>query len=367
MERAKQRLRWVPRGTFWMGSPNSEEGRWEDEGPRHEETIPSGFWVFDTPCTQALWEAAIGENPSHFKGPDRPVENVSWDQCQEFLKRLNDRCKGLELKLPTETQWEYACRAGTDTPRYREDLDVIAWYGDNSNDETHPVGQKVPNDWGLFDTLGNVDEWCQDSWTDDYNQKGKVRASRGASTHRVVRGGSWLSVARVVRAAGRDRSGPSFRNSSLGFRCAEFRAPGPVGKEKEAERARERGGVGAEHPGDRDQASGAGWINLDAPGKNAVSFADLRRCASVPTSSRSCSARSRCQIGLPQSAGTSLDCGRSSRSREKPRSRARNARPVKRRRSAAGNARPRPPAPPLDPAGSVPDGFASQRVMARNG
>ncbi len=136
VERAKQRLRWIPPGKFWMGSPEEEEGRYPDEGPRHEETIASGFWMFDTPCTQALWEAVMGENRSRFKGPDRPVDRVSWDQCQAFLEQLNERCEGLDLKLPSEAQWEYACRAGTDTPRYRENdapiLDAIAWYGGNS-------------------------------------------------------------------------------------------------------------------------------------------------------------------------------------------------------------------------------------------
>ena len=132
--------------------------------------------MFDSPCTQALWEAVMGENPSRFKGPDRPVESVSWDQCQEFLQRLNTRCTGLELKLLSEAQWEYACRAGTKTPRYREDLNEIAWYGGNSQGETHPVGQKDPNDWGLYDTLGNVLEWCEDVWTEDYNKKKEARA-----------------------------------------------------------------------------------------------------------------------------------------------------------------------------------------------
>ena len=133
-----------------MGSPEDEKGRYRDEGPRQEETITSGFWMFDTPCTQTLWEAVMGENPSEFKGSERPVESVSWDRCQEFLRRLNDRCGRLELKLPTEAQWEYACRAGTDTPRYREDLNEIAWYRDNSKSESHPVGRKVPNDLGLI-------------------------------------------------------------------------------------------------------------------------------------------------------------------------------------------------------------------------
>ncbi|MFI5457390.1 MAG: formylglycine-generating enzyme family protein [Isosphaerales bacterium] len=270
VEKVKQRLRWIPSGKFWMGSPEEEEGRFPDEGLRHEETIASGFWMFDTPCRQALWEAVMGENPSRFKGPDRPVESVSWDQCQEFLERLNERCDGLELKLPSEAQWEYACRAGTDTSRYREDLNEIAWYLDNSKQETHPVGEKAPNEWGLYDTLGNVFEWCQDVWTDDYNTK----KTAAASAHRVIRGGSWRDVARYVRAAYRFRREPSLRGSGLGFRCAEFRAPGPVGRERHAQRARERGaGCGA--PGDRDQASAAGWINLDAPGLDGVSFAAL--------------------------------------------------------------------------------------------
>jgi formylglycine-generating enzyme required for sulfatase activity len=273
VEGAKQRLRWIPPGSFWMGSPEDEEGRYPDEGPRHEETIASGFWMFDMPCTQILWEAVMAEDPSHFKGPDRPVENVSWDQCQEFVRRLNARCEGLELRLPAEAQWEYACRAGTDTPRYRQDLNEIAWYGDNSNEESHPVGQKVPNDWGLYDTLGNVFEWCEDVWTDDYN----ANREGAASAHRVIRGGSWDYDARLVRAAFRLNSEPSDRYDYLGFRCAEFRAPGPVGRigKQEAERARERGAGRAEHPADRDQASVAGWINLDAPGMDSVPFAAL--------------------------------------------------------------------------------------------
>ena len=288
--------------------------------------------MFDTPCTQALWEAVMGENPSHFKGRDRPVESVSWDQCQEFLKRLNERCEGLELKLPTETQWEYACRAGTDTPRYREDLDEIAWYGDNSQDETHPVGQKVPNDWGLYDTLGNVDEWCRrrlDRRLQSRRGKFVRLAERRPTACSGAARGSACAQVRARRAATARALGPEHLP---GLPLCRVQGSGTGRSEgKEAERARERGGGGAEHPGDRDQASGAGWINLDAPGKDAVSFADRRRCASARTSSRSCFARSRCQIGLPPSAGTSMGSGRSSRSREKPRSRARNAGPGRRR------------------------------------
>ena len=272
-----QRLRWIPPGRFRMGSPEDEEGRYPDEGPRHEETIASGFWMFDTPCTQALWEAVMGENPSDFKGPDRPVESVSWDQCQEFLKRLNARCTGLELKLPSEAQWEYACRAGTETPRYREDLNEIAWYSENSQGETHPVGQKVPNDWGLYDTLGNVWEWCEDVWTEDYNKKKEARAL-AASAHRVIRGGSWLDDAQV-----RARGVPLPRRALVpgrrpGLPLCRVQDSGTGRSEREtgsgASGGARRSGCGAPRRPRHRRAERAGSI-VDAPGMDAVSFATL--------------------------------------------------------------------------------------------
>jgi len=246
-----QKLRWIPPGKFLMGSPDHEEGRWDNEGPQHEVAIESGFWMFETPCTQALWEAVMG-NPSHFRGPTRPVEWVSWDDAQTFLTRIPVMIPSLWLGLPTEEQWEYACRAGSAAARYG-DPDQIAWYSENSGGETHPVALKQPNGWGLHDMLGNVWEWCADA----YREYGTGKS--GASARRVFRGGSWVSGARYVRAAVRNFFEPSVRNDSLGFRCAEFRTPRPVGrKEKQgAERAGERGGVGAEHPGDRDTASAA--------------------------------------------------------------------------------------------------------------
>jgi formylglycine-generating enzyme required for sulfatase activity len=226
-----QRLRWIPPGVFWMGSPADEEGRFPGEGPRHLVSIDFGFWMFDTPCTHALWEAVMGENPSHFKvadrpkeGADRPVESVSWEQCQEFLTTLSSRLDSLELSLPSEAQWEYACRAGTETARYSENLDAIAWYGGNSGDETHSVASNEANSWGLYDVLGNVWEWCADVWVNDYTEKARAAGVESASAHRVIRGGSWANGARVVRAAYRNDFEPSYRSNRVGFRCAEFRS-----------------------------------------------------------------------------------------------------------------------------------------------
>ena len=241
-----------------MGSPEDEAGRFSNEGPRHLVSIDSGFWMFDTPCTQALWEAVMGENPSHFKvadrpkeGADRPVESVSWEQCQEFLTALNSRLDGIQLSLPSEAQWEYACRAGTETARYSENLDAIAWYDENSGNETHSVAGKEANSWGLYDMLGNVWEWCADVWVNDYTEKARASAAESASAHRVIRGGSWSSDARDVRAAYRDHIEPSGRDNDLGFRCAEFREGLVSGGEGRAESASERL---AEPRGDREPA-----------------------------------------------------------------------------------------------------------------
>jgi formylglycine-generating enzyme required for sulfatase activity len=214
-----------------MGSPEDEEGRYLWEGPRRLVTIDSGFWMFDTPCTQALWESVMGENPSHFKGPadrpkegaKRPVETVSLEQCQEFLTALNSRLDGLELSLPSEAQWEYACRAGTEAARYSDNLDAIAWYSENSGKETHSVAGKEANFWGLYDMLGNVWERCAAAPMNDNAAKARTSAGESAFAHRGMRGGSSSDDARKVRAACRDVDEPSFRNDVVGFRCAEFR------------------------------------------------------------------------------------------------------------------------------------------------
>ncbi|SDF11115.1 formylglycine-generating enzyme family protein [Rhodospira trueperi] len=218
-----QCLRWIPPGRFTMGSPEDEPGRDEFEGPQHEVTLARGFWLFDTPCTQALWQAVMGDNPSEFKSPDRPVEQVSWDDAQTFLLRINERVPGLDLILPSEAQWEYACRAGAVPPA---DLDAVAWYNQNSGQTTHPVGRKQPNAWGLYDMLGNVWEWCADHWHGNYDgapEDGStwLEHSVDAGEYHVIRGGSWNYPARYVRPAYRDRDHPGGRNFIvLGFRCA---------------------------------------------------------------------------------------------------------------------------------------------------
>ena len=256
-----QRLRWIPPGRFMMGSPDNEPGRWGDEGPQHPVTNSNGYWLFDTPCTQALWEAVMPSNPSNFKSPLRPVEQVSWDDAKTFLQRINEKYQELELVLPSEAQWEYACRAGTETALYTGGieilgernapaLDAIAWYGGNSGEGyelpegydssdwkemqyrnpksgTREVGQKQPNPWGLYDMLGNVWEWVEDPWHSNYElapMDGSVWQSDEAGAGRVVRGGSWFSSARGCRSAFRYDRRPDGGSSRTGFRCARVQA-----------------------------------------------------------------------------------------------------------------------------------------------
>jgi formylglycine-generating enzyme required for sulfatase activity len=221
VEGVRQRLRWIPPGRFWMGASPDDREAFDQESPRHEVHLTRGYWLFDTPCTQALWQAMMGMNPSRFKGGERPVERVSWEDCQGFIERLNAQLPGLALRLPTEAQWEYACRAGTETSRHTEELDAMAWYAENSGSETHAVGQLQPNAWGLYDMLGNVDEWCQDGHR-EYTETFQVDpvGPTDAVALRVVRGGSWLNPAQRVRAAYRNWLPPGFANVLLGFRCA---------------------------------------------------------------------------------------------------------------------------------------------------
>ena len=224
-----QRLRYIPPGRFLMGSPEGELGRWQDEGPQHEVELSEGYWLADTQCTQALWEAVMGQNPSRFVDPKNTVEQVSWNDCQEFLRGLNERVPGLSARLPSEAEWEYACRGGTSGATWVGELDgegtatvldPIAWFDGNSEGRTHPVGRKAANPFGLYDMLGNVWEWCQDVYG-PYSAAAQVDPTGPTEgTGRVSRGGSWLGLARFVRAARRFGDSPGDRSGSLGFRLA---------------------------------------------------------------------------------------------------------------------------------------------------
>jgi formylglycine-generating enzyme required for sulfatase activity len=178
------------------------------------------LWLADTPCTQALWVAVMGENLSRFKGPRRPVERVSWEDVQRFIRQLEAQVDG--LRLPTEAEWEYACRAGTSSARYAAQLEEIAWFDVNSEGGTHEVGLKRPNAWGLQDMLGNVWEWCADGWRS--YESAKVIDPCDNGPYRVFRGGAWSDSARLVRAAFRSAVPPGSRDGSLGFRLARGQA-----------------------------------------------------------------------------------------------------------------------------------------------
>jgi formylglycine-generating enzyme required for sulfatase activity len=204
-------------GTFMLGSPDSEPGRDSNEGPQHQVTISKAFELQTTEVTQSQWQAVMGSNPSYFKGPDFPVEQVSWDDAQVFIAKLNALGDGYRYRLPTEAEWEYAARAGTTGP-YAGDLDAMAWYHANSGNTTHPVATKAPNAWGLYDMHGNVWEWTQD-WYGDYSASAvtdPVGPSSGSG--RVRRGGGWGNHSRYCRSADRNLDSPDFRYGSLGLR-----------------------------------------------------------------------------------------------------------------------------------------------------
>ncbi len=215
--------------TFTMGSSEVPNGSWQvDERPEHRVTISKGYYLGKYEVTQAQWEAVMGTNPSKWKGPELPVEQVSWDDCQGFLKKLSEKAK-IQLKgrmaaLPTEAQWEYACRAGTKTRWSFGEKDAgigeYAWHGDNGGGQTHPVGQTKPNAWGLYDLHGNVWEWCQD-WAVPYGKDNAVDPAGPASgDKRGLRGGCWGNNALECRSAIRISYPPASRNHFNGFRAA---------------------------------------------------------------------------------------------------------------------------------------------------
>jgi hypothetical protein len=214
--------RLIPAGSFLMGSPEDEEERFDDE-TQHPVEITQPFLLKTTPVTQGEWLALMGHNPARFQGDDRrPVENVSWEDSARFCEVLGAQTGGASYRLPTEAQREYACRAGTTGARYG-DLDAIAWYGENADRKTHPVGRKAPNAWGLYDMLGNVEEWCLD-WYGQYGQypSAPQRDPQGSSSgdNRVFRGGAWDDGAQYCRAASRNGNAPTNRFSYIGLRPA---------------------------------------------------------------------------------------------------------------------------------------------------
>lgn len=245
-------LRLVPPGEFLMGSPKDESEASKDERPQYKVTIGSPMYIGTFPVTQEQWLAILGKNPSRIQTgsilkerrvkksfwsdketveqeevrlktdtKEHPVESVSWNDCQEFLNRLHDQVDlefGRVLRLPTEAEWEYACRAGTTVSRYGE-VDAVVWHSGNSGGITHRVGQKHANAWGFHDMLGNVYEWCEDNWNADYkNARTDGSAWQGSNSSRVIRGGSFIVDPRYCRSACRGALMPDERAGNLGFR-----------------------------------------------------------------------------------------------------------------------------------------------------
>ena len=231
----RQVLRWVEPGIFSMGSPGDELERDEDE-IQHEVRLTRGFWMGETVCTQALWEAVTGKTPSHFKGVGRPVDSVSWEDCREFMERINRAMPGLELDFPTEAQWEYACRSRvevvsgiytpfnvgstltTDQANYDGDHPYADGEKGVDRGKTVPVKEFSPNDRGLYGMHGNVLEWCRD-WYGAYPKDTMVDpVGPDDGADRVLRGGSWFDFAGYCRSASRRWNEPGDRLDLIGFR-----------------------------------------------------------------------------------------------------------------------------------------------------
>lgn len=237
----------VPAGQFWMGT--SDEARasimaeksWtrfnECERPAHRVTIARPFLISKYEVTQKQWKKVLEKNPSAFKGDDLPVDSVSWNDIQRFLKKLQETT-GRKYRLPTEAEWEYACRAGGTNrfalgegkaPVTSANLGEYAWFRSNSDNRTHPVGQKKPNAWGLCDMFGNVWEWCEDWYAEDFysQSEGSNPVNKDVSSERVLRGGSWFLDGAWVRPACRSGNWPDFRSQYAGFRLALDLEEGP--------------------------------------------------------------------------------------------------------------------------------------------
>ena len=211
----------VEAGTFTMGATAEMKEPYDWEKPTHRVTLTNDYYIDKYEVTQVLWQAVMGNNPSKFKGDNLPVEKVSWDDCQEFISKLN-RITGKTFRLPTEAEWEYAARGGKKSRGYQysgsNNLSDVAWYGDNSGNKTHAVGTKQPNELGIYDMSGNVWEWCQDLYGrySSYSQTNPTGANNGL--YRMNRGGSWGVNAWNCRSSGRDNITPGSRYNYLGLR-----------------------------------------------------------------------------------------------------------------------------------------------------
>jgi len=209
-------------GSFMMGDPKGDA----EEQPVHKVTITKPFYLGKFEITQEQWNAVMGRNRSHFQGAKLPVDRVSWNDCQAFVKKLNERFadSGVRFDLPTEAQWEYACRAGTTTRRAFGDdpakLGDHAWFEENADGKTHPVGEKKPNAWGLHDMQGNVWEWCADWYGENYYTQASPSDPTGPAdgSARIIRGGSWSDGAPYCRSAYRGCLPPWFCVYCYGFR-----------------------------------------------------------------------------------------------------------------------------------------------------
>jgi formylglycine-generating enzyme required for sulfatase activity len=218
-------MKLVKAGTFRMGAtPEMNDGAFDDEFPVHKVTLTKDYYMGETQVTQALWQAVMGENPSEFKGDDqRPVECVSWNDCQVFIQKLN-ALTGERFRLPTEAEWEFAARGGNESRGCcyagSNDLDAVAWHDGNSAEKTHAVAQKHPNELGLYDMSGNVLEWCADWYGENYYQTSPDVDPQGPDTGRlrVLRGGAWYGDAWDCRLSSRISPYPEFRFNFYGLR-----------------------------------------------------------------------------------------------------------------------------------------------------
>jgi formylglycine-generating enzyme required for sulfatase activity len=214
------KLAYIPPGEFTMGSPKTEPGRVANETQRHV-TFEKGFRIGVTEVTQKEWRLIMGTNPAFFKGDDLPVERITWREAVEYCRRLSEKEKK-RYRLPTEAEWEYACRAGTTTVYYsgenKEALDAAGWYVGNSGNQSHPVGRKQPNPWGLYDMHGNVSEWCAERPPGERGDSHSAQLNSEENALRDLRGGSWGLNTSDCRSASRLSNAGTFRYFDLGLR-----------------------------------------------------------------------------------------------------------------------------------------------------